>query len=254
MNAEESVQKMNEIVMDNPRILTLIFDSISRIVDEVEIQFGEDSLIVNALDKKHVMFVALEIPKDGFQEYSVPEPVTLAVDTDELMKILKRGRRNDDYILLEIDDPVLRIIFDGDMKRTFTIKTFNLQESCPAPPTLNYESEFKIESPVLEGLIRDCDVFSDKVTFAVDPDMLKLKSQSDYGEVICEYLHGNSDVNYAEAIFSLEFIKNVLKAVKIADWMELSMGNEMPLAVELNNKEYGIKMNYLLAPRIEAED
>jgi proliferating cell nuclear antigen len=55
-------------------------------------------------------------------------------------------------------------------------------------------------------------------------------------------------------VFSLEKIKEMLKADKFSDIATISLGDDMPLNLKLRMVSDEGELSFLLAPRIEAED
>ena len=84
---------MFKAILGDSNILLTSFKAISSIVPEVQIQASENGLKLDALDQSHITFVHLELNIELFDEYKCDSPVTINVDTEELMKVLKRGRQ-----------------------------------------------------------------------------------------------------------------------------------------------------------------
>ena len=87
--------KMFKAELSDPNILKTSFDAISSIVDEVQIQTDSEGLRLDALDRSHITFVHLELKSSLFDEYVCDEPEKINVDTEELMKVLKRSKGDD---------------------------------------------------------------------------------------------------------------------------------------------------------------
>jgi proliferating cell nuclear antigen len=53
------------------------------------------------------------------------------------------------------------------------------------------------------------------------------------------------------SMYSLEYLKDMIKASDIADSVKISLGDNIPVKMEFLSSD--IKLSFLLAPRIESE-
>jgi proliferating cell nuclear antigen len=245
---------MINLVTDEPNKIKSIFTSIEEVVDEVIIEVDSDAWVLNALDRSHITFVKLLLTKDYFTEYSCPEPVKLAVDTKELLKVLKRGK-SDDTLTLQADEGHLIIIFKNmDLRRTFKIKLIDLDYEPPQAPDLEWPSTVKLPFSTFKDAISDIEVMDNKVAMSVDEDKIYMDAEGDFGDAKFEYLHGEKIEKKVRSVFSLEKIKFMLKTDKFSDEVTLGLGVDMPLLLILNDVDENGFLRYMLAPRIEQEE
>jgi len=244
---------MFKAVLSDSNILKTSFDAISSIVDEVQMQADTEGLKLDALDRSHITFVHLELKSGVFDMYSCDEPLKINVDTEELMKVLKRGKS--DYMLeLDVDESNLIINFEGEARRTFKIHLIDIEYEPPTPPQLEYPTEFEIPFTLLKNSIQDIDIVSDKISLIVDEDKFIASAEGEFGDATIEYLHGEKIEDNAKSVFSLEKIKEMLKADKFSEAVVLRLGNDMPLNLSLKMASDEGELSFLLAPRIESEE
>jgi len=244
---------MFKAVLSDSNILKTSFDAISSIVDEVQMQADTEGLKLDALDRSHITFVHLELKSGVFDMYSCDEPLKINVDTEELMKVLKRGK-SDDMLELDVDESNLIINFEGEARRTFKIHLIDIEYEPPAPPQLEYPTEFEIPFTLLKNSIQDIDIVSDKISLIVDEDKFIASAEGEFGDATIEYLHGEKIEDNAKSVFSLEKIKEMLKADKFSEAVVLRLGNDMPLNLSLKMASDEGELSFLLAPRIESEE
>ncbi|MDI6643805.1 MAG: proliferating cell nuclear antigen (pcna) [Methanobacteriaceae archaeon] len=244
---------MFKAVLTDPSILKTSFDAISSIVDEVQMQTDNEGLRLDALDRSHITFVHLELKSDLFDEYSCSEPQKINVDTEELMKVLKRAKA-DDVLELSLDEGNLIVTFEGEARRVFKIRLIDIEYEAPAPPELEYPTEFEVPFSLLKDSIQDIEIFSDKIIFTVDEDKFFASAEGEFGDAKIEYLHGEKIEEKAKSVFSLDKIKEMLKADKFSDVISLRLGNDMPLNLRLKMVSDDGELSFLLAPRIESEE
>ena len=239
--------------LSDPNILKTSFDAISSIVDEVQLQTDSDGVRLNALDRSHITFVHLELKASLFDEFICDEPEKINVDTEELMKVLKRSKSND-RVILSLDEGNLIITFEGEAKRTFKIRLIDMEYDAPSAPPLEYPTKFDIPFALLKDSINDIDIFSDKIILMVNEEVFKAAAEGEFGDANIEYIHGEKIDNEAKSIFSLEKIREMLKADKFSDVATIKLGNDMPLSLSLKMVSEEGELSFLLAPRIESDE
>ena len=239
--------------LSNSNILKTSFDAISSIVDEVQIQTDSEGFRLDALDRSHITFIHLELKASLFDEFICDEPEKINIDTDELMKVLKRSK-SDDRVLMSLDEGNFIITFEGEAKRTFKIRLIDIEYDSPTPPQLAHPTNIEIPFSLLKDSIQDMDIFSDKIALKVDSDKFIASAEGDFGDANIEYLHGEKIEETVKSIFSLEKVREMLKADKFSDFAKIGLGNDMPLKLTLEMISGDGELSFLLAPRIESED
>ena len=234
-------------------ILKTSFEAISSIVDEVQIQTDSEGFRLDALDRSHITFVHLELKSSLFTEYICDEPEKINIDTDEFMKVLKRSK-SEDSVTMSLDEGNLILTFEGEAKRTFKIRLIDMEYESPAPPELDHPAVVDIPFSLLKDSIQDMDIFSDKIVLMVDPEKFKASAEGEFGDANIEYIHGEKIDASVKSVFSLDKIREMLKADKFSNVATIKLGDDMPLKLSLNMVSEEGELSFLLAPRLEAED
>ena len=239
--------------LSNPNILKTSFDAISSIVDEVQIQTDSEGFRLDALDRSHITFVHLELKSSLFDEFVCDEPEKINIDTDEFMKVLKRSKSTD-RVIMSLDEGNFIITFEGEAKRTFKIRLIDIEYESPTPPQLNSPTKFEIPFNLLKDFIQDMDFFSDQITLMVDSEQFRASAEGEFGDANIEYIHGEKIDTEAKSVFSLEKIREMLKADKFSEMAIINLGTDIPLYLTLRRVDGEGELSFLLAPRIESED
>lgn len=243
---------MFKAIINNSNVLKTSFNAISSIIDEVQIQTDNEGIRLNAIDRSHITFVHLELKNSLFDEYICDEPEKINLDTDELMKVLKRSK-SDDIVTMSLDEGNLVLTFDGEAKRTFKIRLIDLDYNSAMPPELNYPVNIELPFTNLKEAVQDINILSEKIKLTVDSDKFIASAQGKFGDANVEYLHGENVNTTVSSIFSLEKISEMLRADKFAEFASLSLGDEMPLKLTLRMVSDDGELSFLLAPRIEED-
>ena len=239
--------------LSDSSILKTSFDAISSIVDEVQIQTDSEGMRLDALDRSHITYVHLELNASLFDEYICDVPEKINIDTEEFMSVLKRAK-SQDRILMTVDEGSFIITLEGDATRTFKIRLIDIEYDNPNPPQINHPTSFKVRFSILKDCINDIDIFSDKIFLEVDEDYFKASADGDFGDASIKYLHRENINNHAKSLFSLDKIREMLKADKFSEEAEISLGTDMPLSLTLEMVTGDGKLSFLLAPRLESDD
>jgi len=242
--------------LKDPKLLKHSIDAISNMVDEVGINVTAEGMTLKAMDPAHVALVDFELKKDAFDEYEVSEPIVLGVDLDRLNTILKRAG-TEDRISLELDSEnnALRIRIKNSSTRTFNLPLIEVSEEELKVPDLEFPCRVEINSKIISEGIKDAEIVSDHVVLKIDKENLYITARGDLGNV--EVMAAKDEAmsfdvkQSASSMFSLEYLKDMIKASDIATTVKISLGDSIPVKMEFLAQD--MRLSFLLAPRIESE-
>ncbi len=240
-------------VLDN-KIFKDAFDSISKIVDEVVCEVDSDGFHMTAMDRSHICFVGLNFKKDLFDRFICEAPKKICLDTEEFTKILKRAKKND-ILVLGVDDDNLTIKFKGDVDRKFNIRLIDMDYESPSAPLLEFPTYISVPSKIVSDALVDMELFSDKLYFLINEEYFIVDTDGEFGDAKFEFLHGEKVEGEAvKSGFSIPKLKDIFKASSFSDTVEVGLGNDMPVNFKFELITGDGELNYLLAPRIDAEE
>ena len=238
----------------NPGVFKDAFDSISKIVDDVQLEFNQDTgMSLCALDKSHITFINLEFKVTLFDEFDCPVPEKIFLDAGNFTKILKRMRPND-ILKLKTDEGNFIIEFQGDATRKYKLRLLDVDYEPPAPPTVDFPCTIKIPTSIVKDSIGDMELFSENCSFSVDEDYFIVSNDGEFGDTNIRYLHGEHIKEYVKCSFSLDKLKDIIRASKLSEECILQLGTDMPLGVEFQLVSGDGGIRFLLAPRINKDD
>lgn len=240
-------------LMDN-KIFKDAFESITKIVDEVVCQVDSEGFHVSAIDRSHICFVKLNLEPSVFDEFECEIPERLCIDTNEFMRILKRIKKND-ILKLSVDENNLIITFDGDVNRKFKIKLIDIDYETPEAPDIPLPCGITVDSAMVKDAITDMELFSDKLYFLIDEDNFIINADGEFGDARFKYFHGETGINeVVKSSFSIDKLKDVFTASKFSDIVGINLGTDMPIRINFELVTGDGELNFLIAPRIEAEE
>ena len=226
-----------------------ILTNVEYFLEEVKFEVDSDGLRFRGLDKSHIAFIGLYVDRDYFDTFDIDEPQSCIVDTNELVKIVKRAKNND-TLMLSFDESNLELQFiNEDTKRKFKIRQVDMEYDSPAMPIIEYPISFNINYKLLMDSVKDAELYSEKVRLRTKEYSLFVETDSNSGDYKSE-LSSLENIGEYMSIFSINWLNNIFKISGISDEISISMGNNMPLFLEMVDGD-GLKVDFLLAPRIE---
>ncbi len=243
-------------VLADPRILKSSIDAISNMIDEASIVVSQEGIALRAMDPAHVALVDFKMEKEAFEEYTIEETLTLGIDLDRLNTILKRAGSSDRITLTPGGaGDALRITLSNSATRNFELPLIDVGEEELRVPELEFSARVEIDPKVLSESIKDAEIVSDHVTLRVDGEAFYISARGDLGNVEVR-VEKDRTLSFSceepcRSMFSIEYLKDMVKAGDIASTVRINLGNDIP--VKLDFLAPGVSLSFLLAPRIESE-
>lgn len=239
----------------NNEIFKSAFESIEKIVDDVNIHIDSEGFHINAIDRSHICFVSLDLNKEFFDEFECDVAEKICIDTIDLMKILKRMKKTD-VLCLSVEDETNNLIlnFKGDVDREFKIRLIDASYEAPPLPNIVLPVGVKLPSSILNDCLNDMQLFNDNLTFTIDNEYFIASADGEFGDSEVKYLHGEHITDTVQASFTIDKLADMMKSSKFSDEVKISMDNDKPLRLDFELvTEDGI-LSFLLAPRLSNDD
>jgi proliferating cell nuclear antigen len=266
--------------MQDSKILKGMVDAVSAIIDETYFVAGETGLNLSAMDESHICFMGAHLPKALFDAgYECPRQAKMGINLEDLTKVMKRGGASDAIEFKHaVDGEKFQVLMKGKGTRTFILRLVDIDEE-KLPPTaeldVQFDAKVTLDVGVLDEAIKDAEIYQDTLEVQINKDGVRFSAEGEVGDIAYELPKGQLDaaviqtervdetgkavpVPPARGVFSLSFLKNILKIKAITDKVTLSLAENVPLKLEFpvvnpNNNEQGTVW-YYLAPRVEAEE
>ena len=242
------------LAVSDTKVLKSIVDSISNLIDEAKLVVSSDGINMRAMDPAHVALVDLSMSRAAFEEYHVESALELGIDFDRLNTILKRAGSGDRIELSSSEDAsALIITIRNSAMRRFDLPLTDVSEEELRIPQLDFLAEVEIDPKILGEGIKDAEIVSDHVTLRCDSENLYISASGDLGNVEVRVAKEQAiSFDVAEpcgSMFSIEYLKDMLKAGDMAETVRINLGRDIPLKLEFLAE--GVTLSFLLAPRVE---
>ncbi len=254
--------------MNDSKILKGMIDAVSAIIDETYFVADTNGLNLSAMDESHICLMSMSLPKDLFDGgYECQEQVKLGINLEDMTKIMKRAGASDAIEFKhEKDAEKFHVQMKGVGTRTFSLRLVDIDEE-KIPPTaeldVQFDAKVTLDVGILEEAIKDAEIYQDTLQVKIDKEGVRFSAEGEVGDI--DYLLTQDHLQDANiqkggrGVFSLSFLKNILKISAITDKVTLNIAENAPLKFEFEitnpaNQAAKGKVMYFLAPRVEEEE
>jgi proliferating cell nuclear antigen len=235
-------------------------DAVAVLFDECKINLTPGGWEIRAVDAANVAMVDLELDAAAFESYDGTGG-TLGVPLDRFRDAV--GMADTGHLVQLAIDPETRklnIHCEGLDFSMALIDPDTIRKE-PDEESLNFDvpAMIKLEGRDLTRAKKAADMVADHVQFIVDStdEQFRVKAEGDTDEVDLELDRDRLealDAADASSIFSLDYIKDIVRPIGRDTTVTLHLGNNFPVIVEYELGEDAAEVRNLVAPRIESDD
>lgn len=242
--------------IDNFEQFRVFFDVIYDITDLIELQLFQTHMKCSILDKSHTRFMNVEFKKDFFPVYEVDDVESVTLFAEDMHKIVKSANKIDN-VIIETNENYLICKFESQNgnSRIFEFVLPAEYIESPQPPSLSMPVSLMVNLKDLKQGINDLKVVGTKeIQLNVQKDLLSITAGTETStNYIYNIIVDNESDEKMSARFTLEYIEQLLKFDKINKTVKFGIGDDYPLLYSLEDEIMGVKVNGLIAPRIEVD-
>ncbi len=242
------------LTLNEPRYFKDSILIISELVNEVNLKFYKDRIELIAMDPANVAMVIFKLLSSAFSEYNVAEEKTIGVNLINLTQILRRVKPTD-ILVLELDENKnrLNITLKGITNKRFELGLLNIEEREHKVPSLNFSAKVETNTLLFNDSIEDMEAISDSLSFKIMNDRFLIQSEGNIssGQVEIttdEETNITSSTGTAEARYSIEYLKKIIKGSKLANKVNIEFAQNYPLKIEYKVLDK-LALQFVLAPR-----
>jgi len=237
--------------------LRAALDSVSVLVDECKVHLEEDGLHIRAVDPANVGMVDLHLDADAFESYEADGGL-IGVDLARLEDIAGMAESGG-LVQLDLDEETrkLHIQIDGLEYTLALIDPDSIREE-PDIPDLDLPARVVIEGRDIDRAVTAADMVSDHIALGVDADaeQFYVDAEGDTDDVHLELDREDLidlTAGDAHSLFSLEYLKDMNKAIPGDAEVTVELGEEFPVKMHFSVAEGMGEVTYMLAPRIQSD-
>lgn len=226
---------------------------IADIVTEVRFNVTANAVELIAMDPANVAMVVFKLLGSAFAEYDVKKDCVVAVNLNDLKSVLRRVKPSD-TLTMELEENKLKITLKGSSKREFLIPLIDVDEKEQKIPDLNFTATVQTHSDVFSDAVEDADIIGESVSLGLENGMFVISSSSDLSKARIELTTDeNTKIEGAETVrskYSIEYLKRMITANKLAPNVAISFSQDYPLKVEYKIVDK-MDLMFILAPRVD---
>ena len=243
------------LILAEPKYFKESISIISELVNEVKIKVNSDGLEIVAMDPANVAMVVFKLLSSCFTSFDIKKNEEICINLNNLKQILRRAK-GEDKLTLETEEDKLKILLKSDSTRSFSIPLLEMEDKEQKVPELNFPLEAQMRSETLTEAIEDVSVVAESVTILGEKEQLSIKAEGDLSKAFIEikpneYTTIKTDRNEKfKAKYSLEYLKKMVTAAKLAETVKLQFNSDYPLKLEYKviDKMF---LSFILAPRVD---
>jgi len=237
-----------------------LFKAVAAVVDEASFRITQDSLRLVSMDPAHVSLVDFELRKEAAEEFVAEREAELTVNLQDLLKFLKRAKKNETLTLTYDEERRrLNIVLADPTKsreRKYQLNTLEPVSASGASPRLAFEAKARVSSEALWEAVEDAGLVSDSIRIVIQPTEVLLVAKGDVGVVENRLSRDGALVYEIEAphevsaSFSLAYMERIVKPGRdLSEETLIQLSSNKP--IKLTFTLPGGRLEYLIAPRLE---
>ncbi len=241
--------------LDDVSILRDSMAAVSELIDETELHIKENGIQMISADRAVVAVVDFFLSSSAFKEYNYEKDIKIGINLLSLLQILRRAGAGD-KLDINLTDNKMELTLKGNSTRKFVLPLIDIsKEETPPLDKLEFPTTMAIDAEILNSGIEDAELITDSIVFSVQNDQLTMKAESDSSSTQLELpasagLKIISMGSPVRARYSLDYLKKIFKARKLAQQAKIHMATDYPMKIEFDLPEK-MNLSFILAPRVE---
>jgi proliferating cell nuclear antigen len=230
--------------------LKTFFDSVATLVAESRLYFGENGIRAVAVDGANVAMVIAEIPRESMEAYSVDVPKAVGVDFERVNKILKAV--GSESVEIAVRDSFT--VRGKGMEYSIALIDPSALRKEPNEPNLNFAVKVAMGARDFRNAVLAVDKIARDVILRADSNGFYVEGKGDTDRISIAF--GAKDLleftpAEARSMYDLEYVKSFCRISGAGDLLTLQFGSKYPARFSFRLCADKVKVDYILAPKIE---
>jgi proliferating cell nuclear antigen len=237
-----------------------LFRAVAAVVDEATFRATDESIGLVSMDPAHVSLVDFELYREAAEEYRADGGAEITIDVREVLRFLKRARK-DEALTLQYDGEKKRlsiIIEDptGSRVRSYQLNTLDMGYEPLKTPSLNFKARAVVSTEALWEAVEDAGLVADHLEVTIRPEGVVFRAED--GEGVAENVLPRESLTVykieaegeASAKYSYAYLERIVGAARgLSDTVAIELSPKMP--IRLSFPIYAGRLQYLLAPMVD---
>lgn len=237
------------------------FDSfltqLQSVVEESKLHLKPDGLEATAVDAANVAMVSTTLKPAAFESYTAGGGV-IGVNLDQLADIIGMANSGD-LVTLELNPDTMKLeIATDNLSYTMSLIDPDSIRQEPDIPDMELDSTVELDPSQLSRGIKAADMVADHLGLRADSsdEVFFIEAEGDTDDASFALSEDDVealDVGDSESLFSLDYMKDLKKALNEADSVTMRFDDDFPVKFYTNYAEDLATATIMLAPRIQSD-
>jgi proliferating cell nuclear antigen len=232
-----------------------VFEVLKDIINDVNLVFRPEGILVITLDTARVTLVHLFLPAENFEEYSCDREYIAGVNISNTYKLLK-SVTNTDTLTISIEDQyALKFRIENSVKKSstsFDFKLLDINDDMLSIPEIDMDILTTIPSIDFQRITRDMHNLAQDIRIIRTKNTIELECEGGFAnqKTVIECNEPGPDEPIGN-VFSLKYINMFTRATSLCASVQLMQHSEnMPIVFRYNVANLG-ELKFYLAPKVE---
>jgi len=248
---------MFKLVLSNVDLLKDTVPIIAEIIDEGMFTISNNGMSLVSPDRSMISVVDFKLLSSAFDEFKVEQDTSVGLNMASFATVLKRIKSTDKLIIEHGGkENKLRLTAVGNGTRKFELPLLDVKSERPPIDQLTFAGKVEMDSVIMDDGISDAAVIGDSVIIEASNDLFKMYSTDEMSSVELQMKKSDQGLLKLKADgaiksqYSLEYLKKMIKASRIAKQMVLEFGTDYPLRMSFQVIDK-LSLSFILAPRVQ---
>ena len=227
------------------------------LVSEAKIHFNSEGMKLRAVDPANIALVLIEVPADSFEAYRIEEDeAVIGVDVNRLYDISKSFKGGELIDVFTEESSTELTVRCGKIKYSVALIDPTAIRKEPKVPNLDLPAKIVLDAAEFKKALEFAWKVADVVELRSGEDGFFVEAEGDIDSI--QYGVGDAEafeLNKAKAksMFGLEYLREFCKIAGNGDTLTIRLGDNYPGRFAFDVCDGRARVEYVLAPRIEAE-
>uniref|UniRef100_A0A6C0E3B1 Proliferating cell nuclear antigen PCNA C-terminal domain-containing protein n=1 Tax=viral metagenome TaxID=1070528 RepID=A0A6C0E3B1_9ZZZZ len=248
-------------------VFVAIFQLLKNCSSVIKLDFFQDKMYIQGMDKSHVCLFNVHICNHWFQSYLYEsnECQSIVVDSSSFFTILSRSQENNTIVIYCDDGPADTLNIDmlvidpsgkSEYNRYFQVPLVDTEQETLEVPDIEYDAEFSLKSKQLFDLAGQLILFGDVINIICSEDGIDLNTSGDHGKmkvsIPIDDLNEFS-ISEGETIdlsYSLTYLHKMCLTTKLSKDISIGIREDYPISIKYDLGETSYVL-FFVAPKMK---
>lgn len=244
-------------------VFVAIFQLLKNWSSHITLQFEDEKLYIQSMDKSHICLADIEIQKKWFSFYECSTKHKISIDSTHFAILMNYALKHDKLELKYEENDCEKLFINflnekeskGSFDHFFELNLIDVDEDNLGIPEVNYDVEFTIEAKKLVEVFSELNTFGQDLNIICNESIMELNANGDSTKLkvnipvddLDEYaISEGEELNIS---FSLNHLCKMCLSMKLCATINVSLSGEYPMSLIYNLGE-GSKVSFFIAPKV----